>query len=143
MIVESLLRFVLQALTWMTETRKSGRFWLKNYTENSFADKGYISPKLFESLFDDGIHLVTGIKANRKNRLMPLWDRIMLRKRYIIECINDMLKNTGKLVHSRHRSINNFIMNLVSAIAAYCFYDNKPEVIYGYTIQQTKQMVLF
>lgn len=108
-----------------------------------FADKGYISPKRFESLFDEGIHLVTGSKANRKNRFMPLWDRIMLRKRYIIECINDMLKNTGKLVHSRHRSINNFIMNLVSAIAAYCFYDNKPEVIYGYTIQQTKQMLLF
>ena len=74
--------------------------------------------------------------------LMPLRDRIMLRKRYIIECINDMLKNTGKLVHSRHRSINNFIMNPVSAIATYCFYDNKPEVIYGYTMQQTKQMVL-
>jgi hypothetical protein len=49
---------------------------------------------------------------------MPLWDKIMLRKRYVIECINDTLKNTETLVHSRHRSINNFIMNLVSALGA-------------------------
>ena len=50
-----------------------------------FADKGYSSPRLFEDLFEDGIHIVTGIKANMKNRLMPLWDKIMLRKRYVIE----------------------------------------------------------
>ena len=78
-----------------------------------------------------------------KNRLMPLGDKIMLRKRFIIECINDMLKNTAKLVHSRHRSINNFLMNLVAALAAYCFYDNKPEALQGYTIEHTKQLVLF
>lgn len=138
--------FITFCLTGANVDDRNPKVWqvlAKELYGKLFADKGYISPKLFESLFDDGIHLVTGIKANMKNRLMPLWDRIMLRKRYIIECINDMLKNTGKLVHSRHRSINNFIMNLVSAIAAYCFYDNKPEVIYGYTIQQTKQMVLF
>lgn len=138
--------FITFCLTGANVDDRNPKVWqvlAKELYGKLFADKGYISPKLFESLFDDGIHLVTGIEANMKNRLMPLWDRIMLRKRYIIECINDMLKNTGKLVHSRHRSINNFIMNLVSAIAAYCFYDNKPEVIYGYTIQQTKQMVLF
>lgn len=28
----------------------------------------------------------------------------MLRKRYIIETINDLLKNTAQIVHSRHRS---------------------------------------
>lgn len=72
-----------------------------------------------------------------KNRLMPFWDKIMLRKRFVIECINDMLKNTAKLVHSRHRSINNFLMNLVAALAAYCFYGNKPEALQG------KQLVLF
>ncbi len=70
-----------------------------------------------------------------KNRLMPLWDKVMLRKRYIIECINEMLKTTGKLVHIRHRSLNNFIMNLISALGAYCFYDNKPQAIQGYSIE--------
>ena len=60
---------------------------------------------------------------------MPMWDKIMLRKRYIIECINELLKNKANLVHSRHRSIHNFIMNLCSALTAYCFFDNKPEAL--------------
>ena len=50
-------------------------------------------------------------------------------KRYIIECINELLKNKANLVHSRHRSIHNFIMNLCSALTAYCFYENKPEAL--------------
>ena len=94
-----------------------------------FADRGYISPKLFEYLFEDGIHIVTGVKSNMKNKLMPLWDKIALRKRYVIELINEWLKNTANLVHSRHRSIDGFLINLVSAIGAYCFYDNKPNAL--------------
>ncbi len=50
-----------------------------------FADKGYISQKLFDFLFEDGIQLVTGLRVNMKNKLMPFYDRMMLRKRYIIE----------------------------------------------------------
>jgi len=53
-----------------------------------FADRGYIKQELFESLFNQGIQLVHGLKAKMKNKLMPMWDKIMLRKRYIIECIN-------------------------------------------------------
>ncbi|MDR2916033.1 MAG: transposase, partial [Tannerella sp.] len=71
------------------------------------------------------------------------WDKIMLRKRYVIECINDMLKNTAQLVHSRHRSINNFLMNLVAALGAYCFFENKPKAIQGYQIERTKQIELW
>ena len=76
-----------------------------------FADKGYISQKLFDFLFEDGIQLITGLRVNMKNKLMPFYDRMILRKRYIIETINDMLKNTAQTVHSRHRSVSNFIMN--------------------------------
>ena len=108
-----------------------------------FADRGYISPSLFEALFADGVHLVTGIRSNMKNKLMPLWDKIMLRKRHSIECINHLLKDKGNLVHSRHRSINNFLMNLIAAISAYCFYDNKPGAIKGYRVEETKQLTLF
>jgi hypothetical protein len=108
-----------------------------------FADRGYISPNLFDALFADGVHLVTGIRNNMKNRLMPLWDKIMLRKRYIIECINHLLKDKGNLVHSRHRSVNNFLMNLIAALGAYCFFDNKPEAIQGYCIEDTNQLSLF
>ena len=108
-----------------------------------FADRGYISQKLFDSLFDEGIHLVTGLKASMKNKLMPMHDKIMLRKRYIIETINDLLKNQAQLVHSRHRSINNFIMNLISALAAYCFFDNKPKALQGVHIENSTQLTLY
>ena len=74
--------------------------------------------KLFDFLFEDGIQLVTGLRINMKNKLMPFYDRMMLRKRYIIETINDMLKNTAQIVHSRHRSVSNFIINLISALGA-------------------------
>ena len=94
-----------------------------------FADKGYIKQGLFDMLFEQGIQLVHGLKANMKNKLMPMSDKIILRRRYIIECINELLKTKGNLVHSRHRSVHNFIMNLCSALAAYCFYDNKPDAL--------------
>ena len=68
-----------------------------------FADKGYISHGLFERLFNDGIEIVTGLKCNMKNKLMPLYDKILLRKRSVIETINDELKNVAQLVHSSHR----------------------------------------
>lgn len=108
-----------------------------------YADRGYISQKLFEFLFDDGIHLVTGIRVNMKNKLMNFHDKMMLRKRCIIETINDLLKNTAQIVHTRHRSIENFIMNLISALGAYCFFDNKPQALSGYSLEKTNQLYLF
>ena len=54
-----------------------------------------------------------------------------------------MLKNTAQIVHSRHRSVSNFIMNLISALGAYCFFDNKPKTLQGYCIEDTKQLTLF
>ncbi len=107
-----------------------------------FADRGYIKQELFESLFDQGIQLVHGLKAKMKNKLMPIRDKIMLRKRYIIECINELLKNKANLVHSRHRSIHNFIMNLCSALTAYCFFENKPEALPVY-VEKSRQLELF
>ena len=53
----------------------------------------------------------------------------MLRKRCIIECINDLLKNKANIVHSRHRSIHNFIMNICDALTAYSFFDNRPQAL--------------
>ena len=107
-----------------------------------FADRGYIKQGLFEELFDRGIHLVHGLKANMRNKLMPMWDKIMLRKRCIIECINDLLKNKANIVHSRHRSIHNFIMNICAALTAYSFFENKPEALPVH-IERTTQLTLF
>ena len=100
-----------------------------------FADKGYIPQGLFERLFNDGIEIVTGLKCNMKNRLMPLYDKILLRKRSVIETINDELKNVAQLVHSRHRSVFNFVMNLLSVLAAYSFFEKKPSINIDYCIE--------
>ncbi|MDR2564269.1 MAG: transposase [Prevotellaceae bacterium] len=93
-----------------------------------FGDSGYISASLFEMLFNGGIHTVTGIKSNMKNRPMTLKDNILLRKRAVIETVNDELKNICDIEHSRHRSILNFFMNLTAAPGAYCFFDKKPAI---------------
>jgi len=63
-----------------------------------------------------------------KNKFVDLYDKIILRKRAVIESVNDFLKNICQIEHSRHRSIPNFLVNLVSAIAAYSFIPKKPSV---------------
>ncbi|MBR0485689.1 MAG: IS982 family transposase [Oscillospiraceae bacterium] len=93
-----------------------------------FANRGYISQKLFEKLLKRDITLITRAKKNMKNKLMNLYDRLMLRKRTVIESVNDFLKNICDIEHSRHRSITNFLVNLVSALAAYSFLPKKPSI---------------
>jgi hypothetical protein len=106
-----------------------------------YADKGYISKTLFESLFMDGIHLVTKLRKNMKSyNVTPIWDAIMLRKRAIIETINDQLKNIFQIEHSRHRSPTNFLANLFSALIAYNFSDKKPSLKINYV--QTPQLCI-
>ena len=99
-----------------------------------YADKGYISQSLFGKLFDQGVHIVTGLRSNMKQRLMSIYDKVMLRKRSIIESLNDMLKNVAQLVHSRHRSVHNFLMNILAAIGAYCFFNTKPEINFDFDV---------
>ena len=60
-----------------------------------YADKGYISQSLFGHLWEDGIHIVTGLRSNMKQRLIPLYDKIMQRKRSFMESISDILKNVA------------------------------------------------
>jgi hypothetical protein len=93
-----------------------------------FGDKGYISKKLFTELYENGLQLVTKIKSNMKNKLMELSDKILLRKRGIIETINDQLKNISQIEHSRHRSFFNFCVNLYGALIAYTHQEKKPSL---------------
>lgn len=93
-----------------------------------FGDKGYISQELFKLLFGQGIQLVTRLKKNMKNKLMPLFDKLMLRKRALIETIGDQLKNISRIEHSRHRSPVNFFVNAVSALIAYTHKEKKPSL---------------
>jgi hypothetical protein len=93
-----------------------------------FGDKGYISQKLFEELYRKGITLVTKVKKNMKNKLMELSDKLLLRKRALIESVNDFLKNICQIEHTRHRSPSNFVVNLMSGLVAYSFLPKKPSL---------------
>jgi hypothetical protein len=77
-------------------------------------------------LFVDDIHLVTKIKKNMKNSLMNLYDKLMLRKRSVIETVNDELKNVCQIEHTRHRSIDNFATNLFAGLIAYNLLPKRP-----------------
>jgi hypothetical protein len=100
----------------------------KNITGKIYADKGYIGKKLFEKLWQRGLHLITGIRKNMRNYLMPILDKIMLRKRFIIETVLDTLKSEMGLEHSRHRSPVNAMIHILSCLAAYAFRPNKPAI---------------
>lgn len=102
---------------------------LKEFSGSVYGDKGYISsPLASQLLVDHGIRLITKLKSNMKNRIMLYWDRIMLRRRAIIETIIDQLKNISQIEHSRHRSMNNFIINVLCGVIAYCFRPVKPSL---------------
>ena len=90
--------------------------------------KGYIPKGLFEQLFMDGVHPVTKIKKNMKNALMLMHDKIMFRKRALIETVNDELKNICQIEYTRHRSFDNFITNRLSGLVAYSFFEKKPSI---------------
>ena len=106
-----------------------------------YGDKGYLSKEITNLLFLDGLHLVTTLRNNMKNCLMELKDKIMLRKRSVIETVNDELKNMCQVEHSRHRSFGNFISNMIAGLIAYSFFPKKPSIKYQTT--ETNQIQLF
>ncbi len=91
-----------------------------------FGDRGYISAPLTTLLFEQGLQLITRLRKNMKNRLMHLSDKLLLRKRAIIESIIDQLKNISQIEHSRHRSPANFVVHLIAGLLAYSHQDKKP-----------------
>ncbi len=90
--------------------------------------RGYISQELFEELYDRGLQLITRYKKNMKQKLVKLIDKILLRKRSLIETINDQLKNISQIEHSRHRSVWNFLVNLFAGLIAYTYLPKKPHL---------------
>jgi hypothetical protein len=93
-----------------------------------YGDKGYISKALSGELLDKGVELITTIRKNMKKKFISLWDRAILKKRFIIETVNDQLKNISYIEHSRHRSIHGFMLNLLGGLIAYCLKNDKPSL---------------
>ena len=106
----------------------SGTNLLSRIHGKLFGDKGYISKTLFEQLFIDGIHLITKLRKNMKNSLMHIFDKILLRKRALVETVIDELKNICQIEHTRHRSPEGFIVNLISGLIAYSYLPKKPSL---------------
>jgi hypothetical protein len=100
-----------------------------------FGDKGYISAPMFRTLLETcNVHLITKLKRNMRNQLMPWADKLLLRKRAIADTIIDQLKNISQIEHTRHRSPINFLVNLVCGLIAYCHQPIKPSLGLAYRL---------
>lgn len=110
------------------DDRKPLKTLTKNMFGKLFGDKGYIDQKLADTLLKRGLKLITGIRKSMKNKFMPLIDKILLRKRSLIESTNNQLKNVFHLEHTRHRSAINGLANMIAACIAYAFHPRKPEL---------------
>jgi hypothetical protein len=115
--------------------------FIRNVAGKLYADRGYVSQKLADILFVDGIHFVAKMRNNMKGGELPLQDRLMLRKRAVIESVNDELKNICQIEHTRHRCFTNFITNLIAGLLAYSFLPKKPSIKVDYV--DNKQLMLF
>lgn len=94
----------------------------------AFADKGFINQKAVEELLSKGLHLVTGIRKNMKNKLIHMEQKLLLQKRGVIESVNDILKSVCDIEHTRHRSPINALVNLYAGLCCYTFLDRLPSI---------------
>ncbi|WP_299011953.1 IS982 family transposase, partial [uncultured Shewanella sp.] len=89
-----------------------------NSMDKLYADKGYISKALASELLERGVSIVNNVRKNMKAKALSLWDRAMLSRRFIIETINDQLKNISQIEHTRHRSVHGFMLNIIGGLVA-------------------------
>jgi hypothetical protein len=101
---------------------------VKGLTGKLFGDRGYISQKLFETLLEQNLQLITKLRKSMRNKLLPLSDKLLLRQRALIETINDQLKNISQIEHTRHRSAINCMVNLLAGLVAYTHQPKKPSL---------------
>ena len=97
-------------------------------TLNSFRVCVYIGKTTFEKLWQRGLQLITGIRRNMKNYLILWVDKVLLRKRFVIETVNGILKISSGIEHSRHRSVQNALVHILSCLVAYQYNENKPKI---------------
>jgi hypothetical protein len=127
-----ILGFYLTAAN--VDERATADWITQNLTGKLIGDKGYVSQTLFAKLMQRGLQLITKVRKNMKNRFVSLEDKILLRKRALIETVNDQLKNISNIEHSRHRSIWNFLGNLAAGLIAYCWKEKKPSLNFKQTV---------
>lgn len=102
--------------------------WHADCSANCWATKAPCPSGSLRPCSQKRVDLLTPLKKNLKNRLVPLSDKWLLRHRAILETINDHLKNISQIEHSRHRSPANFLVNVVCGLIAYCHQPKKPSL---------------
>ncbi len=117
-----------------TDDRKPLRKMTSHLLGLLFGDKGYIDKMLFHDLYERGLKLVTGVKKNMKNQLMLLREKILLRKRAIIETVNSVIKKDFQISHTRHRSPINGFIHIFSTLVAYTLKSKKPCIKFNHLI---------
>jgi len=110
------------------DDRKGLKGMIRGIFGKLYGDRGYLSQELFKHLYDKGIHLVTRVKKNMKNLLMPLADKLLLLKRALVETVIGKLKFLDKFEHSRHRSVTNAFSHMLSCLISYQLQENKPSI---------------
>ena len=118
------------------DDRKPVEELVKQLFGKVFADRGYVSQPLTEKLRETyGIEFFAKPKRNMKNKLMRLTDKLLSRKRFIIETVIDQLKNISQIEHSRHRSPVNYFVNVLCGLIAYCHQPKKPSLQLDWALQ--------
>lgn len=106
--------------------------WMKTFFAGfkglMFTDKGFLSSKAFDFLYAKGLKLITGVRANMKNKFVNMKEKLLHKKRGMIEAVNDILMTVCDIDHTRHRSPLNFMVNLLSGLVAYTFFDKVPSI---------------
>lgn len=102
-----------------------------------FGDKGYLGQALAEQVAEEGVQLITPVRKNMKQPIRTDFEKALLHKRGVIETVNDELKNLCQVEHTRHRSLNNFLVNVISGPVAYCLQPKKPAIRGLKTIKNT------
>ena len=116
------------------DDRKPVRHMAQRLKGLLFGDKGYVDQYLFRDLYENGLKLVTNVKKNMENKLMTLNEKILLRKRSVIETVNGVLKTDFQIVHTRHRSFINGFIHIFSTLVAYCLKSKKPCIKFNHLI---------
>lgn len=108
------------------DDRKGLKGLLAGLLGKIFGDRGYLGKDFFEELWQEGIQMITRIRKNMKNKLMPLWDRFYLDKRMTVESIFSSIKSCGTFEHSRHRNTVNAFCHIFCALISYQLRSIKP-----------------
>lgn len=110
------------------DDRKPVPFLMKAVLGKVFGDAGYLSSDLAQRLAQQGIQWITSLRNNMKQVARSTFDQLLLRKRFIIETINDQLKNQSQIEHSRHRSLPHYVAHVLAGLIAYTYQAKKPSL---------------